>query len=78
MGTLVKNPNIKTWVIEYLPKDDMFGGENKWTFIGTKEELNKHLNENFSCVCEDCVGKDWWESNISSEFIVEEDYEGRE
>lgn len=57
------------WKIEYLPaviRPTIVG----WVFYGSEEELNELLNKKFSCHCEQCEGKDWWESNESCEYEV--------
>lgn len=58
------------WRITYLPA---FTGAGvcEWVFKGTEAELNKYLNENHACGCEDCKSKDWWETAQSCEYIVE-------
>lgn len=60
------------WRITYLPAF-AGSGECEWVFKGTHSELNKYLLEKHGCSCEDCKGKDWWETAQSREYIVEKE-----
>lgn len=61
----------KYWRITYLPS---FTGAGvcEWVFKGTDEELGKYLNDTHGCNCEDCRGKDWWDTAQSCEFLIED------
>lgn len=61
---------MKLWRITYLPASER-PRVIECVFQGTKEDLDKYLQENHSCSCSDCDGKDWWESVMSAEYLVE-------
>ena len=61
---------IKYWEISYLPMKD--SGEIGWVYSGTESQLNQYLLDNHGCNCADCIGKDWWDTAQSCEYIVEE------
>lgn len=61
---------MNLWRITYLPASAR-PRVIEWVFQGTKEDLDKYLQENHSCSCADCKGKDWWETAMSAEYLVE-------
>lgn len=61
---------MNLWRIIYLPASE-HPRVVEWVFQGTKEDLDKYLQENHSCSCRYCEGKDWWESAMSAEYLVE-------
>lgn len=61
----------KNWKITYLPS--FIGpGMHSWVYKGTSEELEKYLNENFSCKCPMCDGLPFYDQAESAEYIVRE------
>lgn len=61
---------MNLWRITYLPASER-PRVIEWVFQGTKGDLDKYLQENHLCSCSDCEGKDWWESAMSAEYLVE-------
>lgn len=62
---------MSLWRISYLPHSTR-PMVVEWVFKGTKEDLDKYLQDNHSCSCEYCREKDWWDSAEACEYLVEE------
>lgn len=58
---------IKKWKIEYLPGEGF-----EFIFEGTREQLSKYMKDNHGCNCSDCKEKEFFDSNQSYEFYIEE------
>lgn len=61
---------MSLWLITYLPQ--RIDGGVQWVFEGDEESLNRYLNDQHSCPCSDCRGKDWWKTAQACEYMVEE------
>lgn len=61
---------MSLWLITYLPASDS-PGVRQWVFEGSEDDLYDYLDDNHSCPCPNCRGKDWWETAQACEYIVE-------